>query len=173
MDPPWAERGSGKCKRGADRHYKLMGKTRIRDAILGADVWRPAKHAHLYCWVTNNKLVDGLWLVEQLGFRYVTNIAWAKPSFGLGRYFRGQHELMLFAVRGDGLHRSVMKKSRNLPTCIMSDHVRNENNRKVHSAKPQAFRDLIERRSRGPRLEMFARGGAPSGWTFWGDQATA
>jgi hypothetical protein len=23
-DPPWAERGGGKCKRGADRHYPLM-----------------------------------------------------------------------------------------------------------------------------------------------------
>lgn len=174
MDPPWAERGSGKCKRGADRHYPVMGKTRIRDTVLSADVWRPAKHAHLYLWATNNKLVDALWLMDQLDFRYVTNVVWAKASFGLGQYFRGQHELLLFGVRGDGQHPSVLTKRRDLPTCPgLIDHVRDGANRKVHSAKPAAFRRLIERRSKGPRLEMFARGTAPRGWTFWGNQVAA
>lgn len=175
MDPPWPERGGGKCKRGADRHYKVRGKTGIRDLILGADVWCPATHAHLYMWVTNNHLLDGLWLVDQLGFRYVTNLNWPKDRYGIGQYFRGQHELCLFSVRGNGLHPSVMTKRRDLSTSPphLITHVRDENNRRVHSAKPEYYRKLMQARSKGPRLEMFARGEAPRGWTFWGDQIAA
>lgn len=170
IDPPWAERGGGRIKRGADRHYRVMGKERIRDTILRSGVWRIAKHAHLYCWVTNNKLPDGLWLVSELGFRYVTNIAWHKTRMGLGQYFRGQHELLLFAVRGKGMHPSVMNGSRSLPSSVVADHVMDERGRRVHSAKPQVFRELMEARSAGPRLEMFARS-APPGWSVWGDEA--
>ena len=174
MDPPWTERGAGKCKRGADRHYKVMGKTRIRDAILGADVWNIATHAHLYCWVTNNKLKDGLWLVEQLGFRYVTNLDWPKNRFGIGQYFRGAHELCLFAVRGDGFHPSVITKRKDLPSSPLETvpHVKDEKGKIVHSAKPEYFRKLMEQRTRGPRLEMFARRKV-RGWTTWGDQLAA
>lgn len=171
MDPPWPERGAGKCKRGADRHYKLSGKKAIRDVILGAEVWRPATHAHLYMWVTNNYLLDGLWLVDQLGFRYVTNLCWAKPRYGLGQYWRHQHELLLFAVRGQGQHPSVMTKRRDLSSLVGADHMRDEKNRRIHSAKPHEFYDLIEARTKGPRVELFARGGARPGWQVWGDEA--
>jgi N6-adenosine-specific RNA methylase IME4 len=170
MDPPWNERGAGKCKRGADRHYKLMGKKRIRDTILQSGVWRPARDSHLYCWVTNNKLPDGLWLVEQLGFRYVTNVAWPKDRSGLGQYFRGRHELMLFAVRGDGY--AVRTERKDLPSCIPAPHVRDERGKIIHSAKPPVFRQLIEDRSHGPRLEMFAREEVP-GWAAWGNEVGA
>lgn len=175
MDPPWAERGGGRIKRGADRHYPVMGKTRIRDAILAADVWRPAKHAHLYCWVTNNKFPDGLWLVQELGFRYVTNLDWPKDRMGMGQYFRGQHELCIFAVRGDGMHRSVMTKRRDLTTSPGHPipHVRDEMNKIVHSAKPDYYRNLMEARTKGPRLEMFFRGKAPKRWDVWGLEAQA
>lgn len=165
MDPPWAERGAGRVKRGADRHYKLMGKKRIRDTILQSGVWLPADDCHLYCWVTNNKLPDGLWLMGELGFRYVTNVAWAKNRAGLGQYFRGKHELMLFGVRGSGY--AVRTKRKDLPSCIPAPHVRGADGKIVHSAKPPVFRDLIEARSEGPRLEMFARE-RRSGWTPWG-----
>lgn len=169
MDPPWAERGSGRIKRGAQRHYRVMGKTRIRDAILHSGCWRPSTNSHLYLWVTNNKLPDGLWLMGELGFRYVTNVAWHKPRYGIGQYFRGQHELMLFGVRGDGYACRTVRKD--LPSSICADHVRNEKNQRVHSAKPPEFYRLIEARSVGPRVEFFARGKARRGWTVWGDQA--
>lgn len=173
MDPPWAERGGGRCKRGADRHYRVMGKTRIRDAILESGLWLPATHAHLYCFVTNNKLPEGLWLVEQLGFRYVTNLCWAKPRYGLGQYWRHQHELLLFAVRGDGFHPSVITKRRDLSTLVVADHVRGPRNRRVHSAKPIDCYKRIEARTRGPRVEFFARGHLRRGWTGWGDELVA
>jgi N6-adenosine-specific RNA methylase IME4 len=38
-----------------------------------------------------------------------------------------------------------------------------------HSHKPEVFHDLIEKGSRGPRLEMFARAKRP-GWDQWGDE---
>lgn len=173
MDPPWAERGGGKTKRGADRHYRVMGRSRILQAVQASGWWRPAVHAHLYLWVTNNKLPDGLWLMDQLGFRYVSNVCWAKRSYGIGQYFRGCHELLLFGVRGSGMHQSVMRARRDLPSMIVADHVRGYRNRKVHSAKPEVFYELMEARTRGPRIEFFARGAPRKGWRAWGNEVAA
>src|SRR5690606_18201505 len=33
MDPPWPERGGGKSKRGADRHYPLLGVPQIVELV--------------------------------------------------------------------------------------------------------------------------------------------
>lgn len=121
-DPPWNESGGGKIKRGADRWYALIKKREdILRVIVQAPCWRPADNAHLWLWVTNNFLPDGLWLMDALGFRYVTNRAWAKmePVYtpddahgasyaetwepqrqSLGQYLPGRHELLLFGVRG-------------------------------------------------------------------------
>lgn len=75
FDPPWLERGGGQIKRGADRHYELM-KT---DAIAALPVWAwAAPNAHLYLWVTNNFLQDGLRVMKTWGFEYVTKIDWFK-----------------------------------------------------------------------------------------------
>jgi N6-adenosine-specific RNA methylase IME4 len=148
-----------------------MTRGAIRGAVLGSGLFLPAAHAHLYMWATNNHIKKAFLLMEELGFDYKTNVVWAKERYGLGRYFRGQHELLLFGVRGKGLHPSVMTERRDLPTCIVADHVRDVRNRRVHSAKPPEFYDLIEARSRGPRIEFFARGEARKGWRVWGDQA--
>jgi len=99
-DPPWYERGAGKIKRGADRHYDLLKTHNIIRIILEDSPFNPADNCHLYLWVTNNFLKDGLRVIDELGFRYVTNLVWVKDRFGLGQYFRGQHELCLFAVKG-------------------------------------------------------------------------
>lgn len=121
-DPPWNEQGGGKIKRGADRHYALIKKREdILRVMVTAPCWRPADNAHLWLWVTNNHLPDGLWLMDAFGFRYVTNRAWAKMTRheyatahmdargdiaykpqrqSLGQYLPGRHELLLFGVRG-------------------------------------------------------------------------
>lgn len=193
IDSPWSERGGGKIKRGADRHYKVMKTDDIIETILSAPVWYPDDDAHLYLWVTNNFLRDGLYVMESLGFRYVTNVVWDKQKLasekelkqlvalyeedpvaalailhdmqrrrqmGLGQYFRGVHELLLFGVRGQGY--AVKTDSRSVRGGVASP-------RKKHSEKPQAAYDLIEARSEGPYLEMFAREQRP-GWTVWGDE---
>lgn len=163
LDPPWPERGGGKIKRGADRHYSLLEVKDMPRVILTSGVFSPAASAHLYMWVTNNYLPKGLWLGEALGFTYKTIVTWPKPRAGLGQYFRGRTEHMLFFVRGSGL--SVCTESKSLTTLL--DNAVHD---RKHSRKPEAAHQLIEARSRGPYLEMFARE-RREGWEAWGLEA--
>ncbi len=161
-DPPWLERGGGKIKRGADRHYPLMKTPDIIDLMW--DVLAPVMDptgCHLHLWVTNNFLRDGLQVMDALGFRYVTMRTWAKDKIGLGQYWRGQTEQLLFGVMG-----KLPALNRTESTLIGKGLVP----RGRHSEKPAIAYEEIERVSPGPRLEMFARGPRP-GWTVWGNEA--
>lgn len=164
-DPPWMERGGGQVKRGADRHYPLMS---TRD-ICGLPVSEFAyDDAHLYLWVTNNFLMDGLEVMSAWGFRYVTNLCWGKVrdgrvQQGLGQYFRGAHELLLFGVRGSVPYRTTADGKRaQHPTLVLEP-------RGEHSAKPDVFHRIIEKVSPGPYLELFARREV-TGWARWGNE---
>lgn len=179
-DPPWLERGAGQIKRGADRHYPLMRTADI--AALPVSEWA-AVDAHLYLWVTNNFLEDGLEVMRAWGFRYVTKIDWFKSiddhddvdgdlacevadshlQIGLGQYFRGCTESCLFGVRGRVEYRTADGKRSQGRTGFHAP-------RSQHSAKPEKFRAMVERVSHGPYLEMFARRPA-EGWDLWGNQA--
>jgi N6-adenosine-specific RNA methylase IME4 len=68
-DPPWPERGGGKIKRGADKHYNLMTVKEIAALPIRniAD-----DNCHLYLWTTNNYLAQALEVMRAWGFRYVT-----------------------------------------------------------------------------------------------------
>lgn len=156
-DPPWNESGGGKIKRGADRHYKLLKAPGIIQVMLCSPFWIPAENAHLWLWVTNNFLKDGLHVMEALGFRYVTNFVWVKDRIGLGQYLRGQHELCLFGVRG------------RLPSATRSESTVVQAPRGEHSAKPVEAVEKIEAISPRPRLEMFARA-RREGWAVWGNE---
>lgn len=160
LDPPWQERGGGRIKRGADRHYELVPTRLLPLVILGSGAFRPAPDCLLWLWSTNNHLPGALWLMEALGFRYLTNAVWVKDRMGLGQYLRGQHELLLLGVQGSGP--TVRTEARNLPSVIHAPRGR-------HSAKPEASYRLIEARTKGPRLEMFARNHRP-GWDCWGKE---
>ena len=64
-DPPWPESGGGKVKRGADKHYGLM---KVRDiAYLPVHALIHPDGCHLYLWVTNNFLHDGLHVLDEWG----------------------------------------------------------------------------------------------------------
>ena len=97
--------------------------------------------------------------MEDLGFRYITNIVWVKDRFGLGQYFRGQHELMLFGVKGK-FHRNKIPDS----SCASVIHAK----RRKHSQKPVDQYTRVESISAGPYLEMFARSNR-DGWDVWGN----
>lgn len=170
-DPPWLERGSGKIKRGADRHYALLPTEEIPGVIRGSGLWRPAENSHFYLFTTNNFLRDALWVMEELEFAYKTNVVWTKRHIGIGRYFRGAHELLLFGVRGRGMDPSVVTDRRNIPSVVAAEHVR-VNGKRIHSAKPSEIYDLVEARSKGPYVEFFARSHRPN-WTAWGAEAPA
>lgn len=159
IDPPWPERGGGAIKRGADRHYPLVDVLDMPALIIRAEAYRPAVNAHLYLWATNTHLPDAIDLMASLGFRYVTTLTWAKDRIGLGQYWRGQTEHVLFGVRG----RLPVPPARRLSTLFRAD-------RDDHSAKPDRFYEIVEQVSPSPRLEMFARR-RRVGWDVWGDEA--
>lgn len=180
MDPPWAERGGGKIKRGADRHYPLASQEEIVRAVRSSAIFAPAEHAHLWCWVTDNFLEDGLALVDALGFRYVRTFVWVKAEaddpedtlrFGIGQYGRGAHELLLFAVRGQGQHESVWRADRGVPSVFFAPVPKDEHGKRIHSRKPDESYRLIERVSRGPYAEIFARRRFGPEWSVWGNEA--
>ena len=162
IDPPWNEKGAGKIKRGADRHYPLMKTPDIISTILTVPQWcQIAENAHLYLWVTNNFLEDGLFVMQSLGFKYKTNFVWVKDKMGLGQYFRGQHELCLFGTRGKK-PTEPRTDDKTLSSVLKAPRTR-------HSAKPQSAYDLIEARSRGGYMEIFARADREE-WFAWGNE---
>ena len=163
LDPPWLERGGGKIKRGADRHYKLMKTPEILGYLLTLQtlgIWSPHKDSPLYHWATNNFLKDALWVMETLGYRFIHPITWAKTRTGLGQYRRGQTEHMLFGVRGD----AQVPDTANRTSTLLSGQVIPPTK---HSAKPEQQYADINRVSPGPYLELFARAVAP-GWSAYG-----
>lgn len=162
IDPPWAYRDS-LARRGAGHHYPTM-----TDAAIAALPVRDLAQddAHLYLWATNPRLFGEagapapLDMLTGWGFRYVTLLTWRKLGApGLGWYFRGDTEHVLFGVRG----RLPIAEGERL-----SNHFAAA--RTVHSAKPDRFFEIVEQVSPGPRLELFARR-RRVGWDVWGDEA--
>ena len=155
IDPPWdwSDEGDQDQYGRARPTYATMTIQQITDLPV-AELSK--KNAHLYLWITNRSLPKGFALLEAWGFRYVTCLTWCKPSFGMGNYYRGSTEHILFGVRG-----SLPLLRNDVGTWFEADRS------KRHSAKPQEFYDLIETCSPGPWLEMFARNERP-GWTTWG-----
>jgi N6-adenosine-specific RNA methylase IME4 len=168
-DPPWSEVGGGKIVRGAQHHYPLMKTADICGLQVGGlHVSKLAEdNAHLYLWVTNNKLLDGLRAAEAWGFEYKTMITWAKDRFGLGQYYRGQTEHVIFAVRGVLPYRSREGDGKRAQGRTLIDGF--DAPREEHSAKPEVMRKWIEEVSHGPYIELFARRPAP-GWDIWGNE---
>lgn len=171
-DPPWkytvvappTKRGGGPSS--AERNYDTM--TQIEIAAMPVADWAEPD-AHLYLWVTNpilteQRLRGGLnacAVMRAWGFEPKTLLTWIKSEngAGMGFFFRGDTEHVLFGVRG------------NLPisaTTRVSNVFRGPRGR--HSQKPDAFLDLVEQVSPGPYLELFARR-ARFGWDYWGNES--
>ena len=169
-DPPWPETGGG--GRGAQNHYDVQRVKDIPPIMRAArdssrqPLWLPAMDAHLYLWTTSTMLEEGLWVMRELAFRYVNVIPWVKDRIGIGQYFRGKHELLLFGVRGDGY---AAKTERRDIANVIEAPVPSEHGNRIHSRKPPEAYELMERRTIGPRLELFARK-PRKGWAVWGNE---
>lgn len=167
-DPPWQfQNRTGKM---APEHKRLnrYPTMKLQD-IINLPVNKVADDtAHLYLWVPNALLPEGLEVMKAWGFQYKSNIVWEKvrkdgqpDGRGVGFYFRNVTELLLFGVRGE--------KARTLaPARSQVNLLRTQ--KREHSRKPDEIFDIIERCSEGPYLELFARGNRP-GWVLWGNQA--
>ena len=161
IDPPWPERGGGKIKRGADRHYDLMTVKEIKQLPIGK-LANP-DGCHLYLWVTNNHLHDGLNCVEEWGFEYVTMITWMKDRIGLGQYYRGITEHCIFATTKKRLPYKILDGKRAQgKTGFFAP-------KREHSRKPEEMRQMIETVSYTPRADIFAREQI-DGWDCFGNE---
>lgn len=167
-DPPWRfQNSTGKVAPEHRRlsRYGTMALSEICELPVG-DV--AAETAHLYLWVPNALLTEGLEVMKAWGFTYKSNIVWHKvrkdggsDGRGVGFYFRNVTELVLFGVRG--------KNARTLaPGRSQVNYVSSQ--KREHSRKPDELYPIIEACSKGPYLELFARGARP-GWEAWGKQA--
>ena len=166
-DPPW--RFANRTGKVAPEHRRLdRYSTMSLDAIKGLPVDQvAAKNAHLYLWVPNALLPEGMEVMNSWGFRYVSNIIWAKRRIdggpdgrGVGFYFRNVTEILLFGVRGS---MRTLSPGRSQVNMI-------ETRKREHSRKPDEQYDLIESCSPGPHLELFARH-PRDGWAVWGDES--
>jgi len=167
-DPPW--QFTNRTGKMAPEHkrlsrYPTMSLQEIKDLPVEAIV---KDTAHLYLWVPNALLAEGLEVMDHWGFTYKTNLVWYKirkdggpDRRGVGFYFRNVTEMILFGVRG--------KNARTLQPGRSQENVISSRKRE-HSRKPDEQYDLIESCSPGPYLEMFARG-PRKGWFAWGNQA--
>jgi N6-adenosine-specific RNA methylase IME4 len=167
-DPPWQfVNRTGKMAPEHKRlnRYGTMTLPEIK-ALPVADA--AAATAHLYLWVPNALLPEGLEVMKAWGFNYKSNIIWHKirkdggsDGRGVGFYFRNVTEIILFGVRG--------KNARTLdPGRTQVNYLGTR--KREHSRKPDEQYPLIESCSPGPYLEMFGRG-VRKGWSTWGNQA--
>lgn len=165
-DPPWRY-NNVKSRAAAENHYPTMSTEEI--AALPVVPAHAARDAHLYLWTTNSHLADGLSVMARWGFEYKTTITWQKTQIGMGSYFRGGTEHVLFGVKGS------------LPT--LRRDIRNHFTapRRRHSQKPREFLDLVRASSPGDYLEVFARCALDDtctcsrclfGWAVWGNQSS-
>jgi N6-adenosine-specific RNA methylase IME4 len=167
-DPPWQfQNRTGKI---APEHRRLARYgTLTVDAIkaLPLDAITTST-SHIYLWVPNAMLPEGLAVLAAWGYTYKSNIVWHKirkdggpDGRGVGFYFRNVTELILFGTKG-----------RNARTLAPGRRQVNylATRKREHSRKPDEQYGIIESCSPGPFIELFARGTRPR-WTIWGDQA--
>lgn len=171
-DPPW--QFANRTGKVAPENKRLSRyPTMCLDDIKALPVSEVAdERSHLYLWVPNALLPEGLDVMKAWGFEYKTNLIWEKvrkdgfpDGRGVGFYFRNVTEILLFGVR-------TPKKSETYRTLAPGRSQVNivRTMKREHSRKPDEFIPLIESCSEGPRIELFARG-TRTGWDVWGNQA--
>ncbi len=167
-DPPW--QFINRTGKVAPEHKRLnrYGTMKLEEICALPVKEALAPTAHLYLWVPNALLPEGLQVMKAWGFEYKSNIIWHKlrkdggsDGRGVGFYFRNVTEILLFGVRG--------KNARTLqPGRTQVNYLGTR--KREHSRKPDEQYELIEACSPAARLEMFSRGARPN-WTVWGNQA--
>jgi N6-adenosine-specific RNA methylase IME4 len=165
-DPPW--RFSNRTGKVAPEHKRLSRYTTLSlKEICEIPVSTvAAPQSHLYLWIPNALLKEGLEVMKAWGFTYKTNIVWHKirkdggpDGRGVGFYFRNTTELVLFGIRGK---LRTLSPGRSQVNIILAP-------KQEHSRKPDGLYNIVESCSPGPYLELFARGSRP-GWAQWGNE---
>ena len=156
IDPPWdwGDEGDFNQFGRAKPEYHTLPFDEIKALPINkiAD-----QNCHLYLWVTNRSLPKAFALIDAWGFRYITCLTWVKPSIGMGNYFRGSTEQILFAVKG-----SQPLKRHDVGTHFLAPRGGE------HSSKPDEFYQLVESCSYAPFIDVFGRK-VRDGWSTWGE----
>lgn len=154
-DPPWRYDFSKSDSREIENQYPTMSIDEIKVLQIPSE-----KNAVLYMWTTTAKLVQSLEVMKAWGFEYKSSLIWDKLVYGMGYWFRGQHEFLLVGVKG---------KFSPPPQPLRIRSVFQEKRTK-HSKKPAKIRELIQAWFPDcSRLELFAREKV-EGWDSWGDE---
>lgn len=165
-DPEWRfepySRETG-MDRAADNHYSTTPTEDICKRPV-SDI--AADDCVLALWATAPMLPDALQVMAAWGFTYKTHAIWHKLRSGAGRgsgyWFTGEHELLLIGTRG-----KVVAPATALCGSIVAAPWQGR-----HSAKPEAFAELLERAFPTlPKIELNRRGHARPGWDAWGNEA--
>lgn len=167
-DPPWQfQNRTGKV---APEHHRLAryGTMKLAEIMELPISKLAADTAHLYLWVPNALLPEGIKVLEAWGFSYKSNLVWHKirkdggpDGRGVGFYFRNVTEIVLFGVRGKNAR--TLQAGRTQVNYLAT-------RKREHSRKPDELYDIVESCSPGPYLELFSRG-SRKGWSVWGNQA--
>ena len=157
-DPPWQYKRNG--EKSAESKYNVMSLEDIKNLPVNNI---SEDNSHLYMWVTNSFIAEGLEVCKSWGFEYKTLLTWVKtykngsPVMGMGYYFRGSTEHIIFGVKGKKLC-----NNRNTKNIFYSLQ-------RQHSRKPDFVKDLIVKSSGNlSKIELFAREESP-GWDCWGN----
>lgn len=166
-DPPW--RFTNRTGKMAPEHRRLSRYgTMDLEEIMELPVSQCVlPKSHLYLWVPNALILEGLEVMRRWGFTYKTNLVWYKTrkdggpdGRGVGFYFRNVTELVLFGVRGSLRTREAGRRQTNIVV----------KQKREHSRKPDELYPIVEACSPSPYLELFARSHR-EGWSQWGDEA--
>lgn len=155
-DPPWRYDFAETDNRAVENQYPTLDQAAICEIEIPA-----AKDAVLFLWATAPKLLEAIAVVGAWGFTYKTHLIWNKEKIGMGYWFRGQHELLLVATKGDF---SPPPAEKRISSVFLEA-------RTEHSKKPKYFYDWIEQAFPGRKyIELFARSSRPN-WAVWGNEA--
>lgn len=154
-DPPWRYEHQKAANRDIENQYPTMS---IDDLC---NIKPPShKDCVLYLWVTAPKVPEAMQLIKEWGFNYKTCAAWDKGKIGMGYWFRGQHELLFVATKGN-----VSPPDPEHRVSSMLSYKRT-----AHSAKPHEVYEIIENAfPNHSKVEIFARN-ERNGWDSWGNQ---
>ncbi|QEG36156.1 MT-A70 family methyltransferase [Bythopirellula goksoeyrii] len=167
-DPPWPYRNRS-SNGAANNHYPTLS----MDDILAEPVKElvgPSGHLHLWC--PASFLEEGLAVIKAWGFVYKSYFVWIKETIGTGNYYRRADELMLFGNRTLNNDQEMLLLGTRGGEGFLDHTVRSWQKypRREHSRKPDEVREMVEKVSPGPYLELYSRSQPKRGWTHYGNQ---
>ena len=153
IDPPWKYLNQSK-KAPDDNHSPAMTLEEIIKLPVGV---LAENQSHLHIWATDDFLHDALHIIEEWGFDYKGVLVWVKTKMGRGDFWKVSHEFLLLGIKGD-----LKFNDRDQVSWLNAG-------RPKHGEKPAVVREIIQKVSPGPYLELFARKTC-EGWTTWENQ---